>query len=162
MPNRFLWIFFDSYIKSLGWSGLSILWKWLCCTLTVSAYYPVAQDRMPVSLHFVNAHWVFPSLFNSLPQNLCWSKRLHSRSIPQLLWETSPLWLFPISVKWQCKKALCNQGWKKYPPRIFGFPSDFLLHSQLSKISLTIIFHVWNLPRLVLKSKAEQKQFILS
>lgn len=79
-------------------------------TFAVSASHPVLQSCRPASLHFVSIHTVFPSLSHSLLQNLCWSKRLHSRSIPELLREISPLTLFPISVKWQCTKALCNQG----------------------------------------------------
>lgn len=48
--------------------------------------YPISQDCMTASFHFVSAHIVFPSLSTSLLlQNLCWRKRLHSRSIPELL-----------------------------------------------------------------------------
>lgn len=145
MLNKFPWIFLDAYIKSLGWSCWSILLRRLCCTLAVLGSYPVSQDCMPTSLHFVSAHWVFPSLSTSLLQTCVGAKD----SIPdpfQSYYEKLPhsLTIFPISVKWQCKKALCSQGWKKYPPRIFDFPSDFLLYSQLSKISPTIILHVWN------------------
>lgn len=54
-------------------------------TFAVLASYPVAQDCMLVSFHFVSARIVYPSFSNSLLQNLCWSRRLHSRSIPELL-----------------------------------------------------------------------------
>ena len=80
-----------------------------CCFRLLS----VSQDctPCPASFHFVSVHWVFPSLSTSLLQICVGAKD----SIPdpfQSCYEKLPHSLFfsPISVKWQCKKALCNQG----------------------------------------------------
>lgn len=124
MPNRFLWIFFDSYIKSLGWArqeySLEVaVWQRAGRTFAVLAFHPVLQDCMPASLHFVSAHSF--SFFLTLPFNLCWSRRLHSRSIPELQQETSPLSLFPISVKWQWREL--------YAIRLKEIPTSNILSS---------------------------------
>lgn len=80
-------------------------------TFAVLASYPVSQDCMPASFHFVCAHTVFILLFPILFYRTCAGAE---DSIPdpfQSCYEklTHSLILFPISVKWQCKKALCNQ-----------------------------------------------------
>lgn len=158
MPNRFLWIFFDSYIKSpddhagvFSWGSCVAENRRHICCFSLPSWFTGLPACLPPSILSVLTQFflLFPTLFyrtcvgakDSIPDPFqsCYEKLPHS------------LTLLPISVKWQCKKALCNQGWNKHPLRIFDFPSDFLLYPQPSKISLTIVLHVWNFPRLVLK-----------
>lgn len=95
--------------------------------------YPISQDCMTAFFHFVSAHTVFPSLSNSLLQNLCWSKRLHSRSIPELLREThsdSFSYLSKMAVRELYAISV------EIPIRIFYFPLIFFSTLNFQKCIL--------------------------